>query len=86
MIPFLEPSGFSCSIACFPSSAGVAQWLIRKGVVPKKYVASQGTCIHRRGRIHISTTKADSADAEGAEEQVWVAGHAVTCISGSVLL
>jgi predicted PhzF superfamily epimerase YddE/YHI9 len=38
-------------------------------------VASQGTAMGRRGRVHVSR------DADG---QVWVGGGTVTCVSGTV--
>ena len=56
-------------------NASVAQWLIASGRIEAPYVAAQGTAIGRAGRVHITT------DGEGA---VWVGGHAVTCVSGTV--
>jgi PhzF family phenazine biosynthesis protein len=58
-------------------NASLAQWLIADGHTPPNYVAAQGCCIHRDGRIHIHQ------DASG---QVWVGGDAVTCIQGEVTL
>lgn len=58
-------------------NASLAQWLIADGHTPPNYVAAQGCCIHRDGRIHIHQ------DAYG---QVWVGGDAVTCIQGEVTL
>jgi PhzF family phenazine biosynthesis protein len=58
-------------------NASLAQWLIAEEHAPKSYVAAQGTCIGREGRVHISQ------DASG---QVWVGGNTVTCINGSVVL
>jgi PhzF family phenazine biosynthesis protein len=57
-------------------NASVAQWLLATGRVTAPYVASQGTMLGRRGRVHIST------DDTGA---VWVGGGTVTLISGSLL-
>jgi PhzF family phenazine biosynthesis protein len=57
-------------------NAGVAQWLIGDGTLPASYVASQGTVLGRRGRVHI--------DAEG--ETVWVGGATTTTITGTVSL
>ncbi|MEJ7561692.1 MAG: PhzF family phenazine biosynthesis protein, partial [Ilumatobacteraceae bacterium] len=34
-------------------NAGVAQWLIREGLAPRRYTATQGACIGRAGRIEI---------------------------------
>ncbi len=58
-------------------NASLAQWLIADGITPARYVAAQGTCIGRAGRVFISQ------DTAG---QVWVGGHSVTCIDGKVLL
>jgi PhzF family phenazine biosynthesis protein len=56
-------------------NASLAQWLLATGRAVAPYVASQGTAMGRRGRVHVSR------DAEGA---VWVAGATVTRISGEV--
>lgn len=58
-------------------NASLAQWLIADGHAPAHYVAAQGTCIGREGRVYIDQ------DAAG---QVWVGGDAVSCIRGEVLL
>jgi PhzF family phenazine biosynthesis protein len=58
-------------------NASLAQWLIADGHAPRSYVAAQGTCIGREGRVHIEQ------DASG---QVWVGGDSVTCIRGDVQL
>ena len=58
-------------------NASLAQWLIADGHAPARYVAAQGTCIGREGRVYIEQ------DASG---QVWVGGDSVTCVDGSVLL
>lgn len=55
-------------------NAAVAQWLIGDGIAPSHYLAAQGTAIGRKGRIHISSTG----------DKVWVGGHSVTCIDGSM--
>jgi PhzF family phenazine biosynthesis protein len=58
-------------------NASLAQWLIADGLAPSSYVATQGTALGRRGQVFISS------DDSG---QVWVGGHSVTCISGTVNL
>ncbi len=58
-------------------NASLAQWLIADGHAPSSYVASQGRCLGRAGRVHIEQ------DAHG---QVWVGGNCVTCIDGVVKL
>ena len=58
-------------------NASLGQWLLASGRVTAPYVASQGTAMGRRGRVHVSR------DADG---QVWVGGGTVTCVSGTVEL
>jgi PhzF family phenazine biosynthesis protein len=57
-------------------NAGLAQWLIPTGRAPKTYIASQGTRLQRRGRIHVA------AD----EEAIWIGGDTVIGITGTVAL
>jgi len=56
-------------------NASLAQWLIAEGLLPHRYTASQGAMLSRSGRVYIEQ------DTTG---QVWVGGHAVTCIQGQV--
>lgn len=56
-------------------NASLAGWLLGSGRLTAPYVASQGTVLGRRGRVHIST------DADGT---IWVAGHTITCVTGEV--
>ena len=56
-------------------NASLAQWLIGAGFAEARYVAAQGACLQRAGRVYI--------ERDGAG-QVWVGGHAVTCVSGHV--
>ena len=58
-------------------NASLGQWLLATGRVTAPYVASQGTALGRRGRVHVSR------DGDG---QVWVGGGTVTCVSGTVEL
>ncbi|MDR7308573.1 PhzF family phenazine biosynthesis protein [Rhodoferax saidenbachensis] len=58
-------------------NASLAQWLIADGIAPPRYVAAQGTCIGRAGRVYIEQDDAG---------QVWVGGDSVTCIDGKVTL
>ena len=74
---FAAPVGVQEDPVTGSLNASLAQWLIADGQVPSTYVASQGTCLGRAGRVHITQ------DATG---QVWVGGHSVTCISGEVSL
>ena len=58
-------------------NASLAQWLLSTGRLTAPYVASQGTVLGRQGRVHVSTD---------AEENVWVGGGTVTCVTGEVEL
>jgi PhzF family phenazine biosynthesis protein len=58
-------------------NASLAQWLLASGRVTAPYVASQGTALGRRGRVHVTR------DAEGT---IWVGGSTVTCVTGQVEL
>ncbi len=54
-------------------NAGIAQWLAGSRL-PSAYVASQGTALGRRGRVHV----------ERDGEVVWVGGDAHTLVAGTV--
>ena len=56
-------------------NAGVAQWLAGDRL-PASYVASQGTALDRRGRVHVTTDGATT----------WVGGDTLTTIRGEVAL
>jgi len=58
-------------------NAAIGQWLIGAGLAPSSYVASQGACLARAGRVYVQ---------RDAQNQVWVGGESVTCIQGSVTL
>ena len=58
-------------------NAGLAQWLIGEQRLPARYLAAQGACLDRAGRIHVE------CDAGG---QVWIGGASVVCVSGTVRL
>jgi PhzF family phenazine biosynthesis protein len=55
-------------------NASLAQWLLGSGRLTAPYVASQGTALGRRGRVHVST--------EG--DEVWVGGTTTTCVEGAI--
>jgi PhzF family phenazine biosynthesis protein len=74
---FAAPIGITEDPVTGSLNASLAQWLMADGRMPTRYVAAQGSCLDRAGRVHLER------DAEG---QVWVGGDAVTCISGDVLL
>jgi PhzF family phenazine biosynthesis protein len=57
-------------------NAGLGQWLAGR-VLPASYVASQGTALGRRGRVHVRL------ETDGT---LWVGGDTVTTITGDVAL
>ena len=57
-------------------NASLAQWLIGSGIAPPSYIAAQGACLARSGRVFI-----DRIDG-----QVWVGGSSVSCIRGALTL
>ena len=57
-------------------NAALAQWLIGAGLAPTQYVAAQGTCLGRAGRVYVQQ--------DG--DTIWVGGSSVTCMAGEVLL
>ena len=58
-------------------NASLAQWLLRAGRVSVPYVASQGTALGRRGRVHVRAE-------DGNDGAIWVGGGTITLITGSV--
>ncbi|MET1115416.1 MAG: PhzF family phenazine biosynthesis protein [Comamonas sp.] len=58
-------------------NASLAQWLIAEGRLQAPYAANQGSCLGRDGWVQVT------ADAQG---QLWIGGHTVGCIEGTVLL
>ncbi|MBT2324814.1 PhzF family phenazine biosynthesis protein [Variovorax paradoxus] len=74
---FAAPVGIEEDPVTGSLNASLAQWLIAEGHLPSRYLAAQGQCLGRAGRVHVSR------DAEG---QVWVGGDSVTCIDGKVTL
>jgi PhzF family phenazine biosynthesis protein len=55
-------------------NAGLAQWMIGKGLAPDAYVASQGTALGRAGRVFVTR--------EGSD--IWIGGRTITCIEGKL--
>ncbi len=58
-------------------NASLAQWLMQDGLMPERYLASQGLNLGRAGQVHL---------LREASGQVWVGGDSVSCISGQVQL
>jgi PhzF family phenazine biosynthesis protein len=71
---FADPLGIPEDPVTGSLNASVAQWLTSTGVLPSRYVAAQGTCIGRVGRVHV----------EVADGDVWIAGGTHTLIGGEV--
>jgi PhzF family phenazine biosynthesis protein len=57
-------------------NAALGQWLLGSGRATSPYVAAQGTALKRAGRVHVQAQ-------DGA---VWVGGHSVTCIHGTLYI
>ncbi len=74
---FAAPIGITEDPVTGSLNASLAQWLIAEGHMPARYLAAQGACLERAGRVHIE---------QDDRQQVWVGGDSVTCISGSVTL
>ena len=58
-------------------NASTAQWLMSTGHAADSYIASQGTCMQRKGRVYLSK------DSMGV---VWVGGHSTTRVNGKINL
>jgi len=78
---FAAPIGIEEDPVTGSLNASLAQWLIAEGHAPERYVAAQGTCLGRAGRVYLTR----ETDARGSA-QVWVGGPSVTCINGTVTL
>ena len=58
-------------------NASLAGWLLATGRARAPYIASQGTVLGRRGRVHVSS------DSDGT---IWIGGGTITCVTGQVAL
>ena len=73
--PSLEVRAFAASIGIEEDpvtgslNAGLAHWLMSEGHLPTAYVAAQGGCIDRAGRVYI---------VRDTSNQIWVGGESVT--------
>ena len=74
---FAAPIGINEDPVTGSLNASLAQWLIADNFMPATYVAHQGACLGREGRVYLH------CDTSG---QVWVGGDVQTCISGTVSL
>ncbi|EWS81765.1 phenazine biosynthesis protein PhzF [Brachybacterium phenoliresistens] len=59
-------------------NAGVAQWLLGRGELAGSWIASQGARLGRSGLVHVQV------EADDGESVVWIGGHAVTRIAGTL--
>jgi PhzF family phenazine biosynthesis protein len=74
---FADPIGIPEDPVTGSLNASLAQWLMDEGHLPARYIAAQGACLGRAGRVHVER------DDHG---QVWIGGQTVACIEGHVLL
>jgi PhzF family phenazine biosynthesis protein len=73
---FIAGDGMPEDPATGSLNAGLAQWMLSKGLAPSAYVVSQGVTMGRAGRIHV----------ERIGDEVWIGGAVVTCINGTLTL
>jgi PhzF family phenazine biosynthesis protein len=57
-------------------NAGLAQWLIGAGLAPPSYIAAQGTCLGRSGKVFV----------EQDGQEIWIGGASVTTITGHLTI
>ena len=80
--PSLEVRAFAAAIGIEEDpvtgslNASLAHWLMAENRMPSAYLAAQGSCIDRAGRVSIAKD----------DGQIWVGGESVTCIGGQVRL
>jgi PhzF family phenazine biosynthesis protein len=74
---FAAPLGVDEDPVTGSVNASLAQWLMADGWMPPRYVAAQGRCVGRDGRVQVQR------DEDG---RVWVGGASITCIDGQVRL
>lgn len=73
---FIAGDGMPEDPATGSLNAGLAQWMLSKGLASSAYVVSQGVTMGRAGRIHV----------ERIGDEVWIGGAVVTCINGVLTL
>jgi PhzF family phenazine biosynthesis protein len=75
---FAPAEGVPEDPVCGSGNGCVAALVRREGLVTDRpYVASQGRCLGRDGRVAIRF---------GEDGTIWVGGHAVTCVDGSLTI
>jgi len=86
----LEVRGFAASTGILEDpvtgslNASLAQWLVGEERLPPRYLAAQGVCLGRAGRVHIE--RDPSTGSGQSDGQIWVGGGSATCINGTVML
>ena len=81
--PDLEVRAFAAPVGIMEDpvtgslNASLAQWLMAEGHLGARYIAAQGTCLDRAGRVLLERDEAGL---------VWVGGQVQTCITGQVTL
>jgi PhzF family phenazine biosynthesis protein len=70
------PTRFSEDPVTGSLNAGLAQWMIGRGLAPAAYVASQGTVLGRAGRVFVERDGSD----------IWIGGRTITCVEGRIEL
>ncbi|MFN4115055.1 MAG: PhzF family phenazine biosynthesis protein [Inhella sp.] len=58
-------------------NAGLAQWLIKAGLAPRRYIAAQGRALGRDGRVYV-----EQAD----DGEIWVGGQVSSLVQGQLQL
>jgi PhzF family phenazine biosynthesis protein len=74
---FTAPVGIEEDPVTGSLNASLAQWLIADALMPPHYLAVQGRCVGRDGRVQVRRDE---------EERVWIGGASITCIDGQVRL
>ena len=71
---FSDPSGaIREDPVCGSLNASAAQWLLGAGLLTAPYVAAQGTCLGRAGRVHVTQD----------DGQIWVGGVVRVLFAGT---
>jgi len=66
-------------------NAGVAQWLLGRGELTGSWIASQGARLGRSGLVHVQVEAADGGGGPvDGGSVVWIGGHAVTRVAGTI--
>jgi PhzF family phenazine biosynthesis protein len=73
---FASPIGVEEDPVTGSLNANLGHWLIGNGRLPARYVAAQGACLGRAGRVML----------EHDGEQLWVGGDVVSLVEGRVTL